>query len=108
MVFVNAWLWSFTVAADDSVPKNLPGGYAPAELGKEVKAAADFAVGEQAGREAVPLKLVSIVRAEKQIVAGTNYRVLLTVERSGSARQAKVVVFQDLRSRYSLKSWEWL
>ncbi|MEY2493216.1 MAG: hypothetical protein QOH24_2167 [Verrucomicrobiota bacterium] len=108
MVFLNAWLWSFAVAAGDIVLQNLPGGYAPAELSKEVKAAADFAIDEQARREAVPLKLVSIARAEKQIVAGTNYRLFLTVERSGSTRQTKVVVFQDLGSHYSLKSWEWL
>ena len=82
--------------------------YAPAELGTEVKAAANFAVGEQVRREAVPLKLVNISSAERQIVAGTNYRFVLTVERAGSIRQAKVVVFHDLKSRYSLKSWEWL
>jgi len=34
--------------------------------------------------------------AEKQIVAGVNYRLLLMVERNGSPRQAKVVVFRDL------------
>ena len=107
-VFLSALLWSFAIAADDIVGKSLPGGYAPVKLGTEVKAAANFAVGEQARRVAVPLKLASLFSPEKQIVAGTNYRFLLTVEGAGSTRQAKVVVFQDLESRYWLKSWEWL
>ena len=99
---------TLAAAADNAVLGSVPGGYAPAELGTEVKAAANFAVGEQVRREAVPLKLVNISSAERQIVAGTNYRFVLTVERAGSIRQAKVVVFHDLKSRYSLKSWEWL
>ena len=107
-VLLSGWLWNFAVAADDIVPENLPGGYAAAELGTEVKAAVDFAIGEQARREAMPLKLVSISSAEKQIVAGTNYRLVLIVERAGSTRQAKVMVFQDLKARYWLKSWECL
>ena len=105
------WLVSvvtLAAAADNAVLGSVPGGYAPAELGTEVKAPANFAVGEQVRREAVPLKLVNISSAERQIVAGTNYRFVLTVERAGSIRQAKVVVFHDLKSRYSLKSWEWL
>src|SRR5438874_4953594 len=105
------WLVSvvtLAAAADNAVLGSVPGGYAPVKLGTEVKAAANFAVGEQARREAVPLKLGSLFSPEKQIVAGTNYRFLLTVEGAGSTRQAKVVVFQDLESRYWLKSWEWL
>jgi Aspartic acid proteinase inhibitor len=105
--FLSACL-SFAVAAHDSIPKGLPGGYAPAELNREVMAAADFAVTEESRRETMPLKLTSISHAEKQIVAGTNYRFLLTVERARTRRQAKVVVFRDLKSRYWLKSWEWL
>jgi hypothetical protein len=107
-LFLSAWLCSFAIAANNIVPEGFPGGYAPAELSKEVKAAADFAVGEQAKGEAAPLKLVSISRAEKQIVAGTNYRFVLTVARLGVSRQASVVVFQDLKSHYFLKSWKWL
>ena len=108
IVFLSPWLWSFAVAADSVVSKNLPGGYAAAELNTDVRAVAEFAVGEQAKREAMPLKLISTFNPEKQIVAGSNYRFTLTVERAGSRRQAKVVVFRDLKSRYWLKSWEWL
>src|SRR5437763_12086111 len=87
-VFLGACLWIFMIVANNAVPGGLPGGYAPAELGTEVKAAANFAVGEQARRQAVPLKLLGISSAEKQIVAGTNYRFVLTVEQFGSRRHA--------------------
>jgi Aspartic acid proteinase inhibitor len=106
-VILIAWLWTFMTAAG-ILPKSLPGGYAPADLGSEVRAVADFAISEESKREGLPLKLSSISSAEKQIVAGTNYRLILTVERTSSTRQAKVVVFRDLKSRYRLKSWEWL
>src|SRR5438552_15784364 len=101
-VILSVWLWTFMTVAG-TLPKSLPGGYAPADLGSEVKAVANFAVSEESKREGLPLKLMSISNAEKQIVAGTNYRFLLTVERASSTRQAKVVVFRDLKSRYWLK-----
>jgi hypothetical protein len=62
------------VAENDAPAKSLPGGYARAEVEKDVKAAAEFAVRDQAKREAIPLKLATIFKAEKQIVAGLNYR----------------------------------
>ena len=99
---------TFAIADNDIPAKSLPGRYAPAEVGKDIKAAAEFAVHEQAKREAILLKLATISKAEKQIVAGINYRLLLTVERAGSPREAKVVVFRDLKSHYSLTSWKWL
>lgn len=96
------------IAANNVPSTGLPGGYAPAKLTEDVKIAAEFAVQEQAKREAVALKLVSISKAEKQIVAGVNFRLALKVNRSGSTRAAKVVVFRNLKSRYRLTSWEWL
>ena len=96
------------IAASYVPTTGLPGGYAPAEVGKDARDAAAFAVQEQAKREGIALTLASITKAEKQIVAGINYRVVLVVQRSGSAQKAKAVVFRDLQSHYSLASWEWL
>ena len=98
----------FAIRAPIIPVKNLPGGYSAVGLTDEVKAAAEFAVQEQAKREAVVLKLSDISKAERQIVAGVNYRLNVVVKGSGSARQARVVVFQDLTSHYKLTSWEWL
>jgi aspartic proteinase inhibitor len=87
--------------------KNLPGGYSAVGLTDDIKAAAEFAV-QEAKRDAVVLKLSDISKAERQIVAGVNYRLDVVVKRSGSARKAGVVVFKDLKSHYKLTSWEWL
>jgi hypothetical protein len=92
-----------------SIPvKNLPGGYSAVGLTDDVKAAAEFAVQAQAKREAVFLKLSDISKAERQVVAGVNYRLDIVVKGSGSARKARVVVFKDLKSHYKLTSWECL
>jgi hypothetical protein len=88
--------------------KNLPGGYAAVGLTDDVKAAAEFAVQEQANREVVVLKLSDISKAERQIVAGVNYRLDVVVKGSVSARKARLVVLKDLKSHYKLTSWEWL
>jgi hypothetical protein len=88
--------------------KNLPGGYSAVGVTDDVKAAAEFAVAEQARREAVALKLSDVSKAERQIVAGVNYRLNVVVERSGSTQKARAVVFKDLKSHYKLTSWEWL
>ena len=88
--------------------KNLPGGYSTVGLSDDIKAAAEFAVQEQAKRDAVVLELSDISKAERQIVAGVNYRLDVVVKQSGSLRKASVVVFKDLKSHYKLTSWEWL
>jgi len=88
--------------------KNLPGGYSAVGLTDDIKAAAEFAVQQQAKRDAVVLNLSDISKTERQIVAGVNYRLDVVVKGSGSARKARVVVFKDLKSHYKLTSWEWL
>lgn len=75
--FLFLLLINMACLAGNGVPRNLPGGYASAELSGEVKAAADFAVAEQSKRELVSLKLMRISSAERQIVAGANYRFIL-------------------------------
>lgn len=71
-----------------------------------VVSAANFAVGArnktQRGKS---LKFVAVERAEKQVVAGTNYRLCLTVKAGGSKQQATVVVFQNLKNKYELTNW---
>ncbi len=85
------------------------GGYSSVETTKDdVKSAADFAVGEQSRRESGILTLTAISKAEKQVVAGLNYRLTLTVTKGKVARDANVVVFHALDSHYELTSWEWL
>lgn len=82
-----------------------------------VVAAAQFAVSDTAApaREPAPgaagrLSLVKILRAEQQVVAGTNFRLRLLVAVPGqSERTAEAVVWWQpwRRDPHRLTSWEW-
>ena len=79
----------------------------------EVQAAAEFAVSEQKKKQDDDaLSLVSIEHAERQVVAGTNFRLCLKVAAGGDSdegaepQNVKVVVFKNLKQEYSLKSWD--
>lgn len=85
------------------------GGYKTASTDDErVVAAADFAVGKRAesNPEQEDLELDSIKKAETQTVAGTNFRLCLSVSLGDETQLIRVVVFQNLKQEYSLKSWE--
>jgi hypothetical protein len=80
----------------------------------DVQAAAEFAVSEQKKKQGEEqVSLVSIEHAERQVVAGTNFRLCLKVSKAADEDDAgeepqdvKVVVFRSLKNEYSLKSWE--
>lgn len=85
------------------------GGYKSASTDDErVVAAADFAVGKRAesNPEQEDLELDSIKKAETQTVAGINFRLCLSVSLGDETQLVKVVVYQNLKQEYSLKSWE--
>jgi hypothetical protein len=89
------------------------GGYKPAPTDdSDVLEAAEHALSERGEKEGVSLKLVSVERAEKQVVAGINYRLCLKVaadgedDDSGETQDVKVMVHRSLQKEYSLKSWE--
>ncbi|MEO7539834.1 MAG: cystatin domain-containing protein [Pyrinomonadaceae bacterium] len=76
-----------------------------------VTAAARFAVKAQAAKQDATIELVDVAHAERQIVAGTNYRMCLVITTSGEENEAdvtitaRVVVYRDLKGRYKLSSW---
>lgn len=74
------------------------------------KAAAEFAVSTQAEKSNKEIELVSVHKAERQVVAGSNYRLCLKITTSGDngdvTSYVKVVVYQDLKQEYKLTSWE--
>jgi hypothetical protein len=72
----------------------------------EVTAAARFAVGAQGQNEGTTIKLLSVVSAGRQTVAGANYRLCLEVEVDGAAQNVRALVFKSLQKQYQLKSWE--
>jgi hypothetical protein len=72
----------------------------------DVVAAARFAVAEEGRREGAPVSLVSINRAERQVVAGFNYRLRLSVRAGAGVREVTAVVYRNLKDAYSLTDWE--
>lgn len=89
------------------------GGYkAVATDDPEVNAAARFAVEERARKKKSAVRLVSVEAAERQTVAGANYRLCLRVEDEDEennvvvTESVKVVVFRSLKREYTLRSWE--
>ena len=88
------------------------GGYSTAEVtDAEVISSANFAIKAQAKKQKAKIKLVAVSRAEKQIVAGTNYRLCLQVEmlendkKTAVPQTVQVIVFRSLKQKYELKSW---
>lgn len=85
----------------------LAGGYREvSQVAPEAMSAARFAIRAESRRERARISLVSIERAERQVVAGLNYRLLLRISVNGTMRNVKAEVYQDLRQRYSLSLWE--
>ena len=86
----------------------IAGGYREASTNDaQVLAAARFAVREGGRRRGARFALVAVERAETQVVAGTNYRLRLSVRRpNGRVQGVDAVVYENLRRRFSLTSWE--
>jgi hypothetical protein len=83
------------------------GGYSSAETSDAgVKSAAQFAVGEQSTETGRSLDLVRIIRAERQVVAGLNYRLCLEVSEAGARKQALAIVYRNPAQQMSLTSWQ--
>ena len=87
------------------------GGYREIDKADEGAAAAEFAVKDQSEKKELSYKLVSVEKAETQVVAGINYRLCLKVsyqkqgEDSDTTDFVQVVVFRSLQKEYSLTSW---
>ena len=71
----------------------LCGGYSPAAIDPEVRKVAEFAVKAQAKASEKPLQLVKILKVERQVVAGLNYRLEIEVA-DGSKR---MIIFGSLK-----------
>ena len=98
--------------------EQLSGGWTLAAVSKpEVVAAANFAVAEQAKlmqKELEPasakLRLVSILRAEEQVVSGMNCHFTLKVKLNGKRKKAEATVWWQAWNKeapYKLTAWKW-
>lgn len=85
----------------------IAGGYAETSSSNpEVVSAARYAVRAEAGKRGALISLISIRRAEVQVVAGLNYRLNLRVKVNGKTQDVTAVVYKNLRQRYSLSDWK--
>lgn len=86
--------------------EQIAGGYGDtANDDPEVLAAARFAISAQSRKLHARIALASIKRAEVQVVAGLNYRICMTVKIKRKRRSVTVIVYKDLKQKYSLTSW---
>jgi len=96
---------NFTLTIRNS---SVPGGYSGTTANDpDVKAAAEFAVAEQGRKAGGELSLLEIAQAQKQLVAGMNYKMCLKVKSGGTTRTAVAVVYKNLQQQYSLTSFKW-
>jgi len=81
------------------------GGYSKAKVDDvKVTAAAEFAVTEES-KKGTKISLKSISSAETQVVAGTNYKLVMVIDEAGAEKTVEVVVYEDLRQTMSVTSW---
>jgi hypothetical protein len=99
---LGAWLL-LTAASPPPV-----GSFAATGVTTEIRDAAAFAVRERARVEGRSLRLLEVASAERQVVAGLNFRMTLRVARGREAQAARVVVYRPLQGSLQLTSWEWL
>ena len=84
----------------------LAGGYSPAEISPDVHKVAEFAVKTQAEAAGRPLKLIKTLKAERQVVAGLNYRLEIEVADGNRHLKARAVVWKKLDGSLALTSWD--
>jgi peroxiredoxin len=85
----------------------MTGGYMTASVSDaDVAAAAAFAVKKAKAKKGVRYSLLAVERAEKQVVAGTNYKMCLNVKEGDKTENFTAVVFQNLKQKLSLTSWD--
>ena len=104
-IFLAFALFTFGAAVCPAQDENIiVGGYGNASTTDvQVVKAANFAVAAQKKKS---LKLVSILQAEQQVVAGLNYRMCLSLLSGGKPQQASTTVYLSLQNKYSLSEWK--
>ena len=72
---------------------------------EETQVAANFAVGEISKKLNQPLALKGIVSAERQVVAGLNYRLELDLTKNNQPYRVRAIVWCRLDDTMELTSW---
>jgi hypothetical protein len=83
----------------------LPGGFSEVKPDEVTLAAANFSVGEISKKLNEPLALKGIVSAERQVVAGLNYRLELDLTKNNQPYRVRAIVWRRLDGIMELTSW---
>jgi len=83
----------------------LPGGLSEVKPDQQTQAVATFAVSEISKKLNQPLALKSIVSAERQVVAGWNYRLKLNLTKNNQPYRVRATVWCRLDGTMELTSW---
>ena len=83
----------------------VPGGFSEVKPDEETQVAANFAVGEISKKLNQPLALKGIVSAERQVVAGLNYRLELDLTKNNQPYRVRAIVWCRLDGTMELTSW---
>jgi hypothetical protein len=90
------------------VSKPVPGGWSSVAVDDaRVKLAARQAVAAQASIDGTKLTLVEIEDAQRQVVAGINYKLKLSVTKGDRQQRANATVWGKLNGGYELTAWAW-
>ena len=106
--FVALFVFGIFAVESRTFAQDITGSYGDASVtDKEVKAAAAFAIRSRSSSTRKNIRLVRILKAEIQVVAGLNYRVCLLV-REGNRRSKSItaVVYKNLKNRRLLSRWK--
>ena len=73
----------------------------------DVGTALQVALSDQKAKNRAAVKLLSVLRAERQVSTGENYRLCLSLDRRGRTDTARVVVQHSLKDKWSVALWAW-
>ena len=94
-----------TTSTDQASDVLIVGGYSLVDVrDSAVVACAQYAVQQQ--QPAGSVRLVSIESAQRQVVAGTNTKITMIVNRGGQMEHAYATVWSKLDGTMELTSWE--
>jgi hypothetical protein len=82
-----------------------PGGFSKVEIDGETRAVAVFAAQEISKIRNEPLELKGVASAERQVVAGLNYRLALDMTKNNRPFPVRAVVWRKLDGTMELTSW---
>lgn len=104
-VFRICLLCSLLASACSQAETPKPGGFSKVEIDAETRAAAVFATQEISKKMNEPLELKAVASAERQVVAGLNYRLELDVTKNNRPFLVRAVVWRKLDGTMELISW---